>query len=204
MPCARAVSMSSSGSSRPTAAATPRRSSRIWRSSRDARSSTAASRWRRWTSTRSCSRKPQVCVVDELAHTNVPGSRHAKRYEDVARDPRRGHSRHDGREHPASRDAQRRRRAGDRCSGARDGSRHVSRSRRRSHQRRRHGRGAAQPAARRQDLPPREGRAGAVELLPQGQSVDAAGARAARRRRRSRREGGQLSRARRSRAGADS
>jgi two-component system sensor histidine kinase KdpD len=28
-------------------------------------------------------RRPQVCVVDELAHTNVPGSRHTKRYEDV-------------------------------------------------------------------------------------------------------------------------
>jgi two-component system, OmpR family, sensor histidine kinase KdpD len=28
-------------------------------------------------------RKPQVCVVDELAHTNVPGSRHEKRYADV-------------------------------------------------------------------------------------------------------------------------
>ena len=28
-------------------------------------------------------RKPQVCVVDELAHSNVPGSRHRKRYEDV-------------------------------------------------------------------------------------------------------------------------
>ena len=28
-------------------------------------------------------RKPKVCVVDELAHTNVPGSRHAKRYQDV-------------------------------------------------------------------------------------------------------------------------
>ena len=28
-------------------------------------------------------RKPQMCVVDELAHTNAPGSRHAKRYEDV-------------------------------------------------------------------------------------------------------------------------
>ena len=28
-------------------------------------------------------RHPQVCVVDELAHTNVPGSRNAKRYEDV-------------------------------------------------------------------------------------------------------------------------
>lgn len=28
-------------------------------------------------------RRPQACVVDELAHTNVPGSRHARRYEDV-------------------------------------------------------------------------------------------------------------------------
>jgi two-component system sensor histidine kinase KdpD len=28
-------------------------------------------------------RRPQVCVVDELAHTNVPGSRHTKRFEDV-------------------------------------------------------------------------------------------------------------------------
>ena len=28
-------------------------------------------------------RRPQVCVVDELAHTNVPGSRNAKRYQDV-------------------------------------------------------------------------------------------------------------------------
>ena len=28
-------------------------------------------------------RKPQMCIVDELAHTNVPGSRHEKRYQDV-------------------------------------------------------------------------------------------------------------------------
>lgn len=28
-------------------------------------------------------RSPQVCVVDELAHTNVPGSRNIKRYQDV-------------------------------------------------------------------------------------------------------------------------
>jgi len=28
-------------------------------------------------------RGPQVCLVDELAHRNVPGSRHAKRYQDV-------------------------------------------------------------------------------------------------------------------------
>jgi two-component system, OmpR family, sensor histidine kinase KdpD len=28
-------------------------------------------------------RTPQMCVVDELAHTNVPGSKHEKRYQDV-------------------------------------------------------------------------------------------------------------------------
>jgi two-component system sensor histidine kinase KdpD len=28
-------------------------------------------------------RKPQLCLVDELAHSNVPGSRHQKRHEDV-------------------------------------------------------------------------------------------------------------------------
>jgi two-component system sensor histidine kinase KdpD len=28
-------------------------------------------------------RKPQVCIVDELAHTNAPGSRNEKRYQDV-------------------------------------------------------------------------------------------------------------------------
>src|SRR5204862_1151120 len=28
-------------------------------------------------------RRPQVVLVDELAHTNVPGSKHRKRYEDV-------------------------------------------------------------------------------------------------------------------------
>src|SRR5574340_172427 len=28
-------------------------------------------------------RKPQVVLVDELAHTNIEGSKHAKRYQDV-------------------------------------------------------------------------------------------------------------------------
>jgi two-component system sensor histidine kinase KdpD len=28
-------------------------------------------------------RKPQICLVDELAHTNIPGSKNKKRYEDV-------------------------------------------------------------------------------------------------------------------------
>ena len=46
-------------------------------------SSTAASPSRRWTSTPSCSASPTIAVVDELAHTNVPGSRNRKRYQDV-------------------------------------------------------------------------------------------------------------------------
>ena len=28
-------------------------------------------------------RRPSVCLVDELAHTNAPGSKHGKRYQDV-------------------------------------------------------------------------------------------------------------------------
>jgi len=28
-------------------------------------------------------RRPTVCLVDEIAHTNAPGSRHPKRYQDV-------------------------------------------------------------------------------------------------------------------------
>ena len=44
---------------------------------------TGASCSKRWTSTRSSHASPQMCVVDELAHTNVPGSRHEKRYQDV-------------------------------------------------------------------------------------------------------------------------
>jgi two-component system sensor histidine kinase KdpD len=28
-------------------------------------------------------RRPELLLLDELAHTNVPGSRHAKRWQDV-------------------------------------------------------------------------------------------------------------------------
>ena len=38
---------------------------------------------RRWTPMRSCARKPAVAVVDEFAHTNVPGSERLKRWQDV-------------------------------------------------------------------------------------------------------------------------
>ncbi len=37
----------------------------------------------RWISTPILARHPQLVLVDELAHTNVPGARHPKRYQDV-------------------------------------------------------------------------------------------------------------------------
>ena len=81
-----------------------------------ARSSTAASTMEEMDVDAILDRRPQVCVVDELAHTNVPGSRNAKRYEDVLEHPRRRHPRDDGRQHPAPRDAER---CGGRVTGVR-------------------------------------------------------------------------------------
>ena len=46
-------------------------------------------------------RKPTVALVDELAHTNAPGSKNRKRYEDVE-DLLARHQRHQHRQHPAS------------------------------------------------------------------------------------------------------
>ena len=46
-------------------------------------SSIAASSSRRWTSTPSSERAPELALIDELAHTNAPGSTNAKRYEDI-------------------------------------------------------------------------------------------------------------------------
>ena len=62
-----------------------------------------------------------VALVDELAHTNVPGSRNAKRWQDVSELLERRHRRHLHRQHPAPRIAQRRRRAHHRrsCSARR-------------------------------------------------------------------------------------
>ena len=63
--------------------AIPRRKSRISRSSRVAPLSTAVSPMEEMDVDAILRRKPQACVVDELAHTNVPGSRNSKRHEDV-------------------------------------------------------------------------------------------------------------------------
>ena len=154
-----------------------------------ARWSIAARRWRRWTWTRSSSGKPQVVRGRRAGAHQRARQPERQAVPGRARDSRRRHPRDDGGEHPAPRDAQRRGRQGHRRARARNGARYVSRPRRRGDQRRRDGRGAAQPAARGKDLPAGEGRAGAHQLLPQGQPVDAARAGAARGRRRSRREG---------------
>ena len=46
-------------------------------------SNTRATGSRKWTSTPCLQRRPKLVLVDELAHTNAPGSRHPKRYLDV-------------------------------------------------------------------------------------------------------------------------
>ena len=56
---------------------------KVSKSSRGGRSTTRAACSTRWISTRFSARRPQIALVDELAHTNAPGSRHPKRYLDV-------------------------------------------------------------------------------------------------------------------------
>ena len=75
-----------------------------------ARSRTAVRSSRRWTSTRSSPAAREVALVDELAHTNVPGSRNEKRWQDVEELLDAGHRRDLDAQRPAPRVAQRRRR----------------------------------------------------------------------------------------------
>jgi two-component system sensor histidine kinase KdpD len=60
---------------------------RAWpRSSKPSRAGKSITKARflpRWTWTESSPEIRQVVLVDELAHTNIPGSKHRKRYEDV-------------------------------------------------------------------------------------------------------------------------
>ena len=53
------------------------------RSSRAARSTTRASVSTEMDLDALLARRPELVLVDELAHTNAPGSRHPKRYLDV-------------------------------------------------------------------------------------------------------------------------
>ena len=131
-------------------------------------------------------RRPQIVLVDELAHTNAPGSRHPKRYLDVEELlPPRHRRLHDG-QYPAHREPQRRRRADHPCPGARDGAGFGVRPRRRHR--------AGRPDAGRPDRAAEGGqglrsqagraRAGALLLARQPDGAARAGAAAHRRARR--------------------
>ena len=85
-----------------------------------ARRRIAAASSRRWTSTRLLARRPQLALVDELAHDNAPGSRHPKRWQDVEELLAAGIDVWTTHERPARREPERRRRADHPCARARD------------------------------------------------------------------------------------
>ena len=68
---------------KPTAGLRRKGSSKVWRSFPGAGRNTAALLVEEMDVDAILARKPQVALIDELAHTNVPGSRNQKRYEDV-------------------------------------------------------------------------------------------------------------------------
>ncbi len=76
-------------------------------------------------------RRPGLALVDELAHTNAPGSRHPKRYMDVEELLAAGIDVFTHPQHPARREPQRRRRPDHPHPGARDGAGFDHRARRR-------------------------------------------------------------------------
>ena len=102
-------------------------------------------------------RRPEVVLVDELAHTNAPGSRHPKRWQDVEELLDAGHRRALHGQRPAPGVAQRRRRADHRRAPAGDRARRGRPPRRAARAGRHHPRGAAPPARPRQRLRRREG-----------------------------------------------
>ena len=122
---------------------------------------------------------PRSSCVDELAHTNAPGSRHAKRWQDVGRAARRRHQRLHHAQRPAPREPQRRRRADHGRQGPRDRAGLGARAGGRGRAGRRDARTCCCSAsARARSTFPEQAAAGHRPVLPQGQSDRAARARA--------------------------
>ncbi len=84
---------------------------------------TAAAPSRSSTSTRRWRARPQILLLDELAHTNAPGLAPRQALAGRARAARRGHRRLHDRERPARREPERRGRADHARAGPRDGAR---------------------------------------------------------------------------------
>ena len=124
--------------------------------------------------------EPELILVDELAHTNAPGSRHAEALAGRRGAARRGHRRLHDAQRAAPREPERRRRADHRRRRPRDGARRRARQGLRGAPRRPARRRAARaPAARARSTCPTRRRARARELLPRGQPHRPARARAA-------------------------
>ena len=166
----------SSASSRPTAGPRPRSSSATCGRPAARPSSTAASAFEEMDLDAVLARRPEVALVDELAHTNVPGIRHAKRWQDIDELLDAGIDVISTRQHPAPRVAQRRRRAHHRGAPAGDRARRRGAGRRPDRAGRHDPRGPAPPHGPRQHLRARADRRRPGQLLPAGQPGGAPGA----------------------------
>ena len=158
-------------------------------------SPTAARRSPRWTSTPCSPAVPQVALVDELAHTNVPGSRNEKRWQDVQELLAAGIDVITTVNIQHLESLQRRRREDHRRAAAGDGARRGGPRGRPGRAGRHDARGAAPPDGPRQRLPAGEGRRRAGQLLPGRQPHRAARAGPALDRRQGRRGAAGLPRA---------
>ena len=127
-------------------------------------------------------RAPTVALVDELAHTNAPGSKTKKRYEDVEDLLAAGHQRHQHAQHPAPRKPVQRGGRGHRCPGERAHPGRVPDARGPDRQHRPAGGRPHRAVTGRQDLRAGPGGPGAHELLHPAEPHPPAGAGAERKR----------------------
>ena len=114
-------------------------------------------------------RRPEWVLVDELAHTNVPGTAHDKRWQSVEEILARRHQRHHDRQRPALREPERHRLRDHRRARPRDGAGLRGRPRGRGRARRPHPRRAAQPPEARRHLRPGQDPRALAQLLQAGE-----------------------------------
>ena len=124
-------------------------------------------------------RQPEWVLVDELAHTNVPGAAAREALAERRGDPRGRHQRDLDGQRAALREPERHRVRDHRRARARDAARLRARRGRRGRARRPHDRCPAQPPEARRRLRPRQDPRRAEQLLPPGQPRGAARARPA-------------------------
>ncbi len=152
--------------SRRTAARTPRRCSAAWRCVPRQHVSYRGATFEEMDVDAVLARGAEVALVDELAHTNVPGSRNAKRWQDIQELLAAGITVITNAQRPAPGVDQRRRAADHRRPAARDRAGRAGPPGRADRAGRHGAGGAAPPDGPRQHLPAGEGRRRAGQLLP--------------------------------------